>query len=331
MNFYDTLFSFATVSMHSTIIEQPPILLILGPTASGKSALAFAVAKKINAEIISADSRQVYCELNIGTAKPPKEKLYEVKHHFIDEKNIGEPFSAGKFAAEAIKRIQNLYLQGKQVVVAGGSTLYIEGLLKGFADLPPENPEIRQKLLHELENKGKKHLFKKLLKLDPEQAETLDPTKTHRLIRSLEIIEITGKSVTELQKKGKKAYTNLRFVTVALEMPRETLYQRINQRTDEMIEAGLCNEAEALYTKYNPMLTKIKIPSLQSVGYQELFQYFDGQIDFQTSVNLIQQHTRNYAKRQLTFFKNRLNVNWVVAPRKHDELQTLVSHLVKML
>ena len=304
-----------------------PVHVILGPTASGKSALAFALAKNIGAEIISAYSRQIYRELTIGAAKPSEETLREIKHHFVNEKNIGEPFSAGDFAIEAVARIHDIHRRGLRAVVAGGSTLYLQGLLEGFADLPPGNLEIRKKLLDELERFGNEALYKKLLQQDPKQAATLDPTKTQRLIRSLEIIEITGTSVTELQARGKKVQTGLRFLTFGLSTPREKLYMSINKRTEAMLEAGLYEEAALLYDKYGALLELEHIPALQSVGYQELFQYLDGKIDFSTAINLIKQHTRNYAKRQLTFFKNRLNVTWVEAPDSTSELDALADRL----
>jgi len=180
------------------------VIVILGPTASGKSALALSVARKIGAEIISADSRQIYRELDIGSAKPSRDALREVKHHFVDEKSIGEPFTAGDFAAEAVQRIEDIHKRGKEVVVAGGSTLYLEGLLEGFADLPAADPEIRTRLLEEMQREGKAALFERLRQLDPEQAGTLDATKSQRLIRSLEIIEITGRPVTALQAEKNK-------------------------------------------------------------------------------------------------------------------------------
>ena len=308
------------------ISSGQPVHVILGPTASGKSALAHALAKKIGAEIISADSRQIYRELDIGSAKPSPESLRDVHHHFINEKNIGEPFTAGDFAIEARECIREIHGRGIPAVVTGGSTLYLEGLLEGFAELPPGNPEIRKKLLQELESIGKEELYKKLLQKDPQQAATLDATKTQRLIRSLEIIEITGRSVTELQGKG-KGTTGLRFLAWGLSMPRETLYNRINQRTEEMLEAGLLKEAATLHNKYQELLAGDKIPALQSVGYQELFQHFDEKIDLSTAIQLIKQHTRNYAKRQLTFFKNRLSVTWVDAPENENELASLVDRL----
>ena len=306
--------------------SEQQVHVILGPTASGKSALAHALAKNIGAEIISADSRQIYRELDIGSAKPSPEALRDIRHHFINEKNIGETFTAGDFAIESRARIREIHSRGLPAVVTGGSTLYLEGLLEGFAELPPGNPEIRKKLLQELESIGKEELYKKLLQKDPQQAATLDATKTQRLIRSLEIIEITGVSVTELQAQG-KAVTGLRFLAWGLSMPREKLYMRINQRTETMLENGLLAEAKMLHHKYRAMLAEGKIPALQSVGYQELFQHFDGKIDLSTAIDLVKQHTRNYAKRQLTFFKNRLSVTWVDAPQNESELSALVERL----
>ena len=307
----------------------PPVIVIIGPTASGKSALALAVAKQIGGEIISADSRQIYRELDIGAAKPSLEDLEQVKHHFVNEKDIGEPFTAGDFATEAVARIQEIHRRGKRAVVAGGSTLYLEGLLKGFADLPPADPEIRARLLEELERDGNERLYARLLERDPEQAATLDPTKSQRLIRSLEIIEITGLGVTELQSRGKQRHAGFSFAVTGLAMPREALYLRINQRTDEMVEAGLPEEAERLYHNYQALLASGNVSALQSVGYQELFQYFDGKIGYDDAVRLIKQHTRNYAKRQLTFFKNRLTVNWVESPINSSELTALADRLAE--
>ena len=313
--------------MDVTKTEQPPVMVILGPTASGKSALAVAVAKKIGGEIISADSRQIYRELDIGAAKPSLELLEEVKHHFVNEKNIGEPFTAGDFATEAVERILDIHRRGKRAVVAGGSTLYLEGLIEGFADLPPANPAIRERLLEELERDGKERLYARLLERDPAQAATLDPTKSQRLVRSLEIIEITGLSVTELQARGKQRQGEISFVVTGLAIPRTLLYERINRRTDEMIKTGLCGEAEQLYHKYQALLAGRKLSALQSVGYQELFQYFDGKVTSHEAILLIKQHTRNYAKRQITFFNNRLKVNWVDASLDNDELEALADRL----
>jgi tRNA dimethylallyltransferase len=305
------------------------VLVILGPTASGKTALAHSVAEKIDAEIISADSRQIYRELTIGTAKPPASALKAVRHHFIDERNIGEPFSAGDFAVQAYERILDIQGRGKHAIVAGGSGLYIEGLVMGFADLPPGDQEIRRKLSAELEKHGADKLFRRLESLDPQQASGLDPTKTHRLIRSLEIIAITGRPVSS-QKMFRKP-PPLSFLTYGLDMPRENLYRRINERVENMIASGLVEEASFLYKKYHTLLDTDNAGPLKTVGYQELFRYFDGQTDLETAITLIKQHTRNYAKRQLTFFKNRLNVNWVEAPADHSAIAALATIWCRVL
>jgi len=295
--------------------RQKPVLVILGPTASGKSALAMNIAGYLDAEIISADSRQIYRELTIGTAKPSEVDLRMVRHHFINEKTTGEPFTAGDFAEAANARILDIHNRKKYAIVAGGSTLYLEGLIKGFGDLPPGDQEIRSRLTAELALTGGEKLFERLRKLDPIQAATLDPTKTRRLIRSLEIMEITGKTVTSLQEYRRTPAFDYRIV--GLSMPRPILYERINTRVDRMITSGLVEEAEYLYKNYYSLLRTERNSALKTVGYQELFDFFENKTDFDRAVTLIKQHTRNYAKRQLTFFKNRLNVTWVDAFEEH--------------
>lgn len=312
-------------------MSEQPVLVILGPTASGKSELAFRTARQIGGEIISADSRQIYQGMDIGTAKPPKWMLDEVKHQFIDEKEIGEPFSAGDFAEQAAERIRELRQCGITPIVAGGSTLYLEGLLKGFAELPPSNPEIRARLKRELERDGATKLYRKLEKIDPEQARTLDPTKTQRLVRSLEIIEISGSTVTALQRKTPGPPTGIDFTVIGLDLPREVLYERINRRTAAMMQTGLEAEARRLFDKYGDQWRSKNLNALATVGYRELFEYFEGLYNLETAVSLIAQHTRNYAKRQLTFFRNRLDVGWVQAPTNDNELDALVEALCRKI
>ncbi|NTW56027.1 MAG: tRNA (adenosine(37)-N6)-dimethylallyltransferase MiaA [Chlorobiaceae bacterium] len=307
----------------------PPVLVIVGPTASGKSKLAFELARRTGGEIVSADSRQIYRELDIGAAKPSSIELHEVPHHFIDEKNIGETFTAGQFALEAPKRIMEILGRGKPAIVAGGSTLYIQGLLEGFAELPEGDPVVRARLQDELERFGKEYLYEKLLELDPGQAATLDPSKTQRLMRSLEIIEITGLTVTELRSRGNKRQDGVRFVTLGLATPRSQLYDRINLRTMRMIESGLPEEAERLYSKYHHLIAGRKSQALRSVGYQELFACFEGRSGLTEAIELIKQHTRNYAKRQITFFSNTLAIDWTAAPENEDDFRILVERLVR--
>ncbi|NTU58305.1 MAG: tRNA (adenosine(37)-N6)-dimethylallyltransferase MiaA [Chlorobiaceae bacterium] len=307
-------------------MTKKPVLVILGPTASGKSELAFRVANLTEGEIISADSRQIFRGMDIGTAKPSIGMLESTRHHFIDEKEIGEPFSSGDFAVQAVERIKALHERGIAAIVAGGSTLYLEGLLNGFSALPPANPELRARLMDELEKKGADALYRRLEAIDPQQAQTLDPTKTQRLIRSLEIIEISGMTVTSLQQSAVAPH-GLEFIVVGMEMPRPLLYDRINLRTSGMIEAGLTEEARRLYDRYRKELTDGSINALATVGYRELFEYFEGITNLETSIALISQHTRNYAKRQLTFFKNRLNVEWLDSPLSESGIAELAEQL----
>ncbi|UZJ40271.1 tRNA (adenosine(37)-N6)-dimethylallyltransferase MiaA [Prosthecochloris sp. SCSIO W1101] len=311
----------------NTSSENKPVLVISGPTASGKSALAHAAAKILEAEILSADSRQIYRGMDIGTAKPSATMLEEIPYHFINEKEIDEEYNAGDFTSAATRRIRSILEKGNNAIVVGGSTLYIEGLLCGFTDLPAKNPQIRRELEEELKTSGKNVLYQRLKSIDPEQAATLDPSKTQRLVRSLEIIAVTGKTVTELQTAVKKRFHSITFVPIALSLPRKELYERIDKRTDEMMASGLLGEAEKLYILYRKDKTGHTINALETVGYKELFQYFEGKHSLETAVELIKQHTRNYAKRQLTFFRNRLNVKWIAAPRDKESLNKLVHEL----
>lgn len=303
-----------------------PVIVIVGPTASGKSDLALDIARRCNGEIISADSRQIYRELNIGTAKPSPEILAEIRHHFINERELGSSFTAGAFTRQARERITAIHQRSHLPVVAGGSTLYIEALLDGLAALPPSDPAIRGALLAELEEKGAAVLYRRLRELDPEQAGTMDPSKTHRLVRSLEIITISGTTVSRLQAEGREQNDNpVTFHTFGLQMPRERLYERINQRTGQMVANGLEDEARQLFLRHRTEIDNKKVSALQSVGYQEFFASFRGLCTIDEAISKIRQHTRNYAKRQMTFFKNRLSIPWVEAPETPEERQALVN------
>ncbi|MCG8341310.1 MAG: tRNA (adenosine(37)-N6)-dimethylallyltransferase MiaA [Chlorobiales bacterium] len=309
--------------------ERKPVVVITGPTASGKSVLAHTAAKILKAEIISADSRQIYRGMDIGTAKPSGKMLEEVTYHCISEKEIEEEYSAGDFASDAILRIRAIHKKGFDVIVVGGSTLYIEGLLHGFAELPGKNPHIRRELEEELKTAGRNVLYQRLKSIDPQQAATLDPSKTQRLVRSLEIIATTGKTVTELQGFGKNCCRSIRFIPLGLSMPRGELYARINKRTDDMMTSGLLDEAKQLYRLYRKNKTGETINALETVGYKELFEYLEGKHTLEKAVELIKQHTRNYAKRQLTFFRNRLNLEWVTAPHDRKSLDKLANDLIR--
>jgi len=291
--------------------SEIPIPVILGATGSGKTATAIELAKQLDAEIISADSRQIYKELDIGTAKPTAEEQRTVQHHFIDELEVTEPYNAAQFANDTSTRIEAIFSSGKNVVVAGGSTLYLQGLLQGFSKLPESNPQIREKLYAALAEQGANALYEKLKSLDPTHAATLDPTKTQRLIRSLEILEVSTKTISEL-KTEESQKPDFHFLPFGLALPRERLYEKINLRTDEMIKKGFLEEATLLFEKYAKMMPHgVKINALATVGYKELFSFLEGSLSFEEAKNLVKQHTRNYAKRQLTFFRNKLSADWI--------------------
>lgn len=307
----------------------PRVLVLLGPTASGKTLLGVHLALRLNAEIISADSRQVYREMTIGTAKPDTELLARVPHHFIDTLDVGEDFDAGSFADAARIRLAEISGRGSPAIVVGGSTLYLRALIHGFDDLPKGDDGIRQRLIDELETFGATALHQRLQSLDPEQAAKFDASKTQRLIRSLEVIELTGEKISILQ-KGNSTKPQIDFVIFGLELPRGVLYERINRRVDEMMQHGFLEEARSLFDKHSSQMAERKINALETVGYAELFRYFRGDLSLDAAVEKIKQHTRNYAKRQLTFFRNQFSMYWLAAPQSETELILTVDGIVSI-
>ena len=276
---------------------QQPVLVVMGPTAVGKTAWAIQKALTENGEIISADSRQVYIPLNIGTAKPTAAELAAVPHHFINELELDEPFSAGIFATEAEKRIADIRLRGKTPIVCGGSTLYLHALIHGLADIPDVPDDVRQSVTEDLESKGQHVLFDELQSVDPIFAQTLDPTKTQRLTRGLEVWRFTGKPISWFHQHQKPP--RFQYQPVVLKRDRALLYERINHRVDLMLAQGLLEEVSGLLSAgYAPTLNP-----LRTIGYQEPIQYLQGELDFDAMVQRLKQHTRHYAKRQITWFR----------------------------
>jgi len=300
---------------HHTLNSENTVLVITGPTASGKSSLAHELARRMQGEIISADSRQIYRQLDIGTAKPSRDMQEEIPYHLLDICDIGQEFTAWDFIQQAQSCIQDIRSRGRQPIIAGGTTLYIQGLLQGFTNLPAADPAFRARLEEEIRTEGPEPLYRRLEQLDPQQAATLDPSKTQRLIRSLEIIERSGKTVTELMQQQEKEKPGFNMHPVALSLPRGILYKRINERTDSMIEQGLIEEAKNLHEQFGERLLQgERINALETVGYSELFDYFNGTVSLDEAIALIKQHTRNYAKRQLTFLRNKLDLFWMPPP-----------------
>lgn len=291
------------------------LIVIVGPTAAGKTALAIRVAKQLNTEIISADSRQIYKELTIGTAKPDEDELRQVPHHFINSHSISEDYDAATFGEEALLKIYSLFETYNYVVVCGGSGLYIKALLEGFDDIPEVPDEIRDQLIEEFENKGMLWLQNRMRELDPEHFKKIDQKNPMRLMRALEVKLATGKSISEFQKQVVKELP-FQVVKIGVDVERAKLYERIDARMDDMISKGLFNEAKNLYAYREKN-------ALQTVGYQEIFGFMDGQYDQAEAIRLLKRNSRRYAKRQLTWFKRDEQIKWF----KPDDTNSILEYI----
>jgi tRNA dimethylallyltransferase len=272
------------------------LLVIAGPTAVGKTTLCVELAKSFNTEIISADSRQFYRELCIGTAKPSLDEQGGIKHHFIDSHSIHEYFSPGDFEREALKIIANLFQKQDAVVLTGGSGLYLKALTDGLDDMPDVDLILREKLSNSLATDGLATLFSQLENLDPAYASVVDPQNPQRIIRALEVCLSTGKTYTSFRSK-QKADRPFDMIKICLDRPREELYKRIDSRMDQMLQAGLVDEAkefEAFQDLY----------ALKTLGYKEVYGYFRGEYDDAEMLRLLKRNSRRYAKKQLTWFRH---------------------------
>lgn len=285
-------------------MEKPAqaLVVIAGPTAVGKTALAIALAKKFQTEIISADSRQFFRELDIGTAKPTEKELLDVKHHFVNSLSIKQNYDAAQFGRDALAMIHELFKKYNVVIMCGGSGLYIRAVTEGFDDIPEVPDEIRESLKDEFSKNGISWLQNKMKELDPELLETIDQQNPQRLMRALEVRIGTGASISTFR-RNEKIRHDFRIIKIGLELPRDTLYERIDRRMDAMIASGLFEEAKSVYP--------YKIHNaLQTVGYQEIFDFIDGQYDREEAIRLLKRNSRRYAKRQLTWFKRDPEMKW---------------------
>lgn len=275
--------------------ENRMLIVIGGPTASGKTGVAAAVAKHLGTEVISADSRQFYHAMRIGTARPSEMELLGVKHHFLGHLELTDTWSAGEFARQAEPVLQDILQRSGRAVLVGGSGLYIDALCNGLDPLPFSDPGVRDELHNEWKVKGLPSLADQLRNLDPETWRIIDKDNPHRVIRALEIHRVSGQPASA-QRTGPRQRTDINVVRIALELPRPDLYARIDARVDRMMTEGLLDEARAL-------LPHRQLNALNTVGYKELFAHFDGTITLVEAVALIKQHTRNYAKRQMTWLR----------------------------
>ena len=292
------------------------LIYIAGPTGVGKTELSIELAKKLKTEIVSCDSRQFYKELEIGTCPPTEHQLKEIKHHFIHNKSIHDKYNVGLYEKDAIHKINNLFEKKEYLILVGGSGLYADSVIYGIDEFPEIPEKIRDEITRIYKDKGISYLQEELKELDREYYEIVDLKNQSRIIRALEVIKFTGNKFSSHRKQTKKK-REFKTKVILLECPREILYNRINSRVDVMISNGLEEEARNL-KKYSNLNT------LNTVGYKEFFDYFENKLSYNETINKIKQNTRNYAKRQITWYKKYSNAIKV----SNSEVSTnLINHL----
>ncbi len=305
------------------IQKEKKVIIIVGPTASGKTHISLRLARQVKGEIVSADSRQIYKYMNIGTAKPSPEELQTVPHHCIDIKEPDEFFNAGRYGKLSRFIVSDILKRNKLPIVVGGSGLYIRALVDGIFEGEYRNTSIREKLKKELTQKGAHELYARLCQIDPLSAEKIHPHDTKRLIRALEVYELSGVPISKIQERFTKKgdFTPLFF---GLYWPRKILYQRLEERVDAMMEVGFMAEVENLLSRgYSPELN-----SLDSLGYREIISFLKGKLAYSKMVEEIKKNTRRFAKRQLTWFRKESRIQWIDLSTYVD-VQEVVDEIVK--
>lgn len=298
---------------------QPKIIVILGPTASGKSELAVKIAKKHNGEIISADSRQIYKNFNIGTDKIPgkwkkKKFIYkDISHYCVDFVSPKKYFTLADYKKCAIKAIKNAHKKGKLPILVGGAGLYIKTIVDNLEipEVKPD-PKLREKIETQIKKRGLENLYKKLIRLDPESADFIDPKNPRRIIRGLEVISKTGRPFSLQRKRGEPLFETLQ---IGIKLPSKILKQKIEKRVENQIKRGLIKEIKNLVKKYGE-----KIESLNSIGYKEIIKYFDKKITLDEAIKLIKRNNWLYAKRQMTWFKKDKRIRWIKSQKQAEKL-----------
>lgn len=278
------------------------LIVIAGPTGIGKTGLSINIAGKLHAEIISADSRQFYRELGIGAAAPTTEQLEAVKHHCVGNKSVKDYYSIYKFEQDVLDILQNIYLKSDTAIMTGGSGLYIDAVCKGVDDIPDIDESIRKDVLHKYREEGVEGIRFEIKKLDPDYYDIADLKNPKRLIRALEVCKMTGKAFSSFR-TGLSVKRTFNIIQIGLNRDRKELYDLINLRVDNMINKGLVKEAKALFEHRG-------LNSLNTVGYKELFPYFEGVYSLERAIDLIKRNSRRYAKRQLTWFNKNKNIRW---------------------
>ncbi len=298
-----------TSTMMST--KQGTLIVVVGPTGSGKSALAVTLAQHYCAPIISTDSRQLYRGMAIGTAQPTADELAAATHYFIADREVEDDFNCGRYEVEALELLERLFAENDYVVAVGGSGLYIQALCDGMDNLPEADENVRENLKLRLESEGLAPLVDELRERDPAYAEEVDLCNPARVMRALEVCITTGRPYSE-QRSGDRAERPFNIVKIGTDMPREELYDRINRRVDMMVADGLVEEARAMYPKRH-------LNALQTVGYREIFDHLDGKCSLEEAIELIKRNSRRYAKRQMTWFRRDERVGWF-SPKDTDKI-----------
>jgi len=295
------------------------LIVITGPTGVGKTDLSIELAEHYGTEIINADSRQIYAEMPIGTAAPTKEQMERVKHHFVATKHIGDYYSASMYEQEVLKLLDADRRENETMILSGGSMLYIDAVCNGIDDIPTIRDDIRQMMKQRLANEGLEALVEELRQLDPEYGKIVDEHNTRRVIHALEICHQTGSTYTSFR-TGKKKQRPFRIIKIGLTCQRELLYERINQRVVRMIEAGLVEEVRSLlpYRCEN---------ALNTVGYKEIFKYIDGEISLDEAIRQIQSNSRQYARKQLTWYKRDEEMKWFENAKAEDIIEYINNRI----
>lgn len=308
-------------------IMKTPLIVIVGPTASGKTALSIELAKIFNGEIVSADSMQIYKGMNIATAKPTVEEMQGIPHHLISIIDSGESFSVANYVLLAKERIKEICSRGKVPIIVGGTGLYINSLIDNIKfDDTASDSHIRERLLNEAKEKGNKYLLDKLYEIDPETADQLHENNLTRIIRAIEVFELTGEKISTQKVKSRMEESPYNPCIIGLDYKdRQKLYDRINLRVDKMVENGLVEEAQGVYKNVN------LCTACQAIGYKELLPYFKGEDTLEHCLDILKQQTRRYAKRQLTWFRRDERINWIYVDEHNFLDEKIIKTAVKII
>jgi tRNA dimethylallyltransferase len=308
-------------------VKNKTLISVVGTTGIGKTELAIDLARQFNTEIISCDSRQFFSEMKIGTAAPTEVELSQAKHHFIGQLSVKDYYSIGQFEHDSLELLDQLFEKYDIVIMVGGSMMYEKAVIEGLNDLPEANDENQAKLEAIWQTEGIEKLQEMLKDLDPEYYENVDIHNQRRLMRAIDVIWQTGKTYSENISHDKNP-RNFKTIRIGIEAPRETIYERINLRVDKMMESGLLDEAKNL-DELRKSQEGRNLASLNTVGYSELFKYFDGEWDLDFAVSEIKKNSRRFAKRQLTWYRKEENIHYIQAGYSEKDFEDLTEYIIK--